>query len=393
MKKVSRFTVLLACATLLLLAAPISLFASGSSESTSTSEKTKGFVIGFANGYFGNTWRSQFMDEAQAAADKWIKRGVIKKFIPVQVNNDVTKQIVQLNGLLDQGVNCLVINPVSAEALAPVINRAKASGVLVVNVDDPFAYEGVYSVIQDQHSQFGVQAKWLAEQLKDKGEVNAVYMSGLAGNTASNIRDMEMEKILKEYPNIHLLAKADGGWNQTKAQQIMTTWLSSYPRIDAVFTQDIQPLGILRAYDIAGKPYPVMNLDYVMGTLRKWESIPNYDSIAYNDFPSIGMWGVEFAVRLLSGWHLKPEMLSPSPVNPNIKSTILIQGTYIVTRDGKIPADVLAAFPQVTPQTTKVVSLQEALDIGKGKPDTWNLDTGFTDQQVDSYFQPGPKLY
>jgi ABC-type sugar transport system substrate-binding protein len=383
MKRGFRIFVVAACAVLLACAAV----------SVGAAPKQKDFVIGFANGYFGNTWRAQFMDEAQAAADKWIKKGIIKKFIPVQVNDDVTKQIVQLNSLIDQGVDCLVINPVSAEALAPVIKRAKQAKVLVVNVDDPFAYEGVYSVIQDQHSQFGIQAKWLAEQLKDKGDVNAVYISGLAGNTASNIRDYEMDQILKQYPNIHLLGRADGGWNETKAQQIMSNFLASYPKIDAVFTQDIAPFGELRAYDIAGKPYPMMNLDYVMGTLRKWAAVPNFKSIAYNDFPSIGMWGVEFAVRLLMGGKVKPEMLVPSPVNAKIKSTILIQGTYIVTLDGTCPPEVFKAFPQVTPVSTKVVSLKEALKIGEGQPDTWNLDTGFTDEQVDSYFVSSSKTW
>ncbi len=165
-----------------------------------TPKKTTGFVVGFANGYFGNTWRSQYIDEAMATAKKWKDRGIIKDFKVVQVNDDVTKQIVQLNSLIDQGVDCLIINPVSAEALAPVIRRAEKANILVVNVDDPFAYEGVVSVILDQKAQFGIQARWLCEKLKNAGEVNAVYVSGLAGNTASKIRDDELTRILKEYP-------------------------------------------------------------------------------------------------------------------------------------------------------------------------------------------------
>jgi len=353
--------------------------------------KTKDFVIGFANGYFGNSWRSQYIDQATTTANKWKERGVIKDFKIVQVNDDVTKQIVQLNSLIDQGVDCLIINPVSAEALAPVVRRAKQAGVMIINVDDPFAYEGVTSVILDQKVQLGVQARWLFEQLKNKGDVNLVYLSGLAGNTASKIRDDEIMRILKEYPNIHIVGQGDGGWNETKAQQVMSNFISSYPKIDAVLTQDIAPLGEIRAYEIAGKKLPLMNMDYVYGTLRKWASL-GIESIAVNDQPTIGSWGIEVAVRLLMGWKVKPGVYQGSPINPAIKSTIIINPNYIVTNAGKLDPICLKDY-NINPLTTKTVSLQEALNIGKSESDSGMLDQPLTDAAVDSLFElpPGAK--
>lgn len=351
-------------------------------------KKSKGFVIGFSNGYFGNTWRAQFIDSAQAAADKWIARGIIKEFKIVQVNDDVTKQLVQLNSLIDQGVDCLVINPVSAEALAPIIRRAQRQKVLVVNVDDPFAYEGVPSVILDQKPQIGMSARWLAEKLKDKKDAKIVHIHGLAGNTADKVRVDEVHRILKEYPNITILAEQPGGWNQTKAQEVMSNFLATYPQIDGVLCHDIMAEGVMRAYDIAGKPYPPMVGDYGYSFLRIWKKLADksdFESVIVTCPPGIGADGVEVAVRLLLGWKLKKEVLEPSPVNPKILNSVITVPPVAVTNDGTIAPICIKDYPTAQ-KFTKIVSIDEAVRMGEGKAETALLDRELTDEELDSLF-------
>jgi ribose transport system substrate-binding protein len=347
---------------------------------TFAAKKTKGFVVGFANGYFGNTWRSQFVDDAQAVADKWKKRGIIKDFIVQNVNDDVTKQIVQLNSLIDRGVDALIVNPVSPEALAPIVRRAKAKGILIVNVDDPAAYEGTYSVVGDHRAFFGIQVKWLAETLKGKGQI--VSIQGLAGNSCDKIRRDEMDKILKNYPGIQKLAEVPGGWNETKAQEAMTNFLATYPQIDAVLTQDVQAEGIMRAYDIAGKPYPIMTGDYTFGFFRKWAQHPEMKTVGVTYNPGIGADGVEVAIRLLLGWKFKKGVLESNPLNPKLVNTITVAPAYCVTAEAQPNAPWLQGYPK----GTKAISLKEALKIGEGKPDTADLDSTLSDEEVESYF-------
>lgn len=366
----------------------VALFASLYS-CVSAAKKTKGFVVGFANGYFGNTWRSQFVDDAQEVADKWKKRGIIKDFIVQNVNDDITKQIVQLNSLIDRGVDALIVNPVSPEALAPVVKRAKAKGVLVVNVDDPAAYEGTYSVVGDHRAFFGIQVKWLVEQLKGKGKI--VSIQGLAGNSCDKIRRDEMDKILKNSPGIEKLAEVPGGWNETKAQEAMTNFLATYPQIDAVLTQDVQAEGIMRAYDIAGKSYPIMTGDYTFGFLRKWAQHPEMKTVGVTYNPGIGADGVEVAVRLLMGWKFKKGVLEPNPLNKKLLNTITVPPAFCVTAPEAQPN---GPWLQGYSKLTKAISLKDALKMGEGKPDTADLDSTLSDDEVESFFNvPKKKGY
>ena len=347
-------------------------------------KKTKDFVIGFANGYFGNNWRAQFIDDAVQVAEKWKARGIVKEFIVQNVNDDVTKQIVQLNALLDRGVDALLINPVSAESLAGVVRRAKQLGVLIVNVDDPAAYEGTYSVCGDHRAFIGIQAKWLGLQLKDKGPVKVVHVHGLDGNSCDKVRMDETRGILAKYPNIDIIAEAPGGWNETKAQDIMSNWLSAYPKIDAVMTQDIQAEGIMRAYDIAGKPYPIMTGDYNMGFFRKWAAHPNLSTIGVTYNPGIGGDATEVAIRLLMGWKFKPGVLRPNQVNPNLINTVQVSPAFVITKDAAPNGEWLKGYD--LGDFTKRISLAEALKTGEGKPDTYLLDGTLEDAVVDALF-------
>jgi ribose transport system substrate-binding protein len=361
--------------SLMVVALFISLFGA-----TFAAKKTKGFVIGFANGYFGNTWRSQFVDDAQQVADKWKARGIIKDFIVQNVNDDVTKQIVQLNSLIDRGVDALLINPVSPEALAPIVKRAKAKGILIVNVDDPAAYEGTYSVCGDHRAFFGIQVKWLAETIKGKGKI--VSIQGLAGNSCDKIRRDEMNKILKNYPGIEKLAEVPGGWSETKAQEAMTNFLATYPQIDAVLTQDVQAEGIMRAYDIAGKPYPIMTGDYTFGFLRKWAQHPDMKTIGVTYNPGIGADALEVAVRMLMGWKFKVGALVPNQVNPKLINTISVPPAFAVTTEAQPNAPWLQGYSPLT----KAIGIKDAIKLGEGKPDTADLDSTLSDEDIASVF-------
>jgi ribose transport system substrate-binding protein len=355
---------------------------------TFAAKKSKGFVIGFANGYFGNTWRSQFVDDAQQVANKWKKRGIIKDFIVQNVNDDVTKQIVQLNSLIDRGVDALLINPVSPEALAPIVKRAKAKGILIVNVDDPAAYEGTYSVCGDHRAFFGIQVKWLAETLKGKGKI--VSIQGLAGNSCDKLRRDEMDKILKNYPGIEKLAEVPGGWNETKSQEAMTNFLATYPQIDAVLTQDVQAEGIMRAYDIAGKPYPIMTGDYTFGFLRKWAQHPEMKTIGVTYNPGIGADALEVAIRILMGWKFKDGALGANQVNPKLINTVTVPPAFCVTYEAQPNAPWLQGYSKLT----KTISLKDAIKMGEGKPDTADLDSTLADEEVESFFVvPSKKGY
>ncbi|PWU04029.1 MAG: ABC transporter substrate-binding protein [Bacteroidetes bacterium] len=352
---------------------------SGANKSDSGKAGKGNFVIGFANGYIGNTWRSQFVDNVKAQGEKLKQQGVIKDIKIANSNADVSKQLTQLNQMISEGVNALMIDPVSADSLGPIVAKAKAKGILVVITNDPAAYEGTYSVIGNNDAFWRIQAKWLANKLNNKG--NIVQINGLPGNTADTFRRQAAKEVLGK-TDIKVLAEAPGKWDESEAQKVTSTFLSTYNNIDGILTQDVMAEGILRAFDTAGKKPPVMTGDYTYSFLRTWAKTPDLDSIAVPYAPGVGVDALNITVQLLQGKKFNDSVLQANPLNTKLKNALLVDPPYVVTKTAQPNAPWMEGL-----KFTKAISVDDAVKIGEGKPGTAALDAGMTDDQIKSFFK------
>ncbi len=347
---------------------------------TDTSDKKDGFVIGFANGYFGNTWRSQLVEDFENAAKEYKKDGIIKDYMISNTNNDVTEQINQIITMIDAGVDALMIDAVSPTSIKAVVDMAKNKGILVVVTNDPAAYEGTYAVCGNNYSWQKIQAIWLTEQLQEKG--NIVEISGVSGNAADILRQQANKDVLSNYPDIKILTSVPGNWSQTDAQSVMTTILSSYDNIDGVLAQDVMAEGIIKAYETAGKTPTIMTGDYTKTFFQKWSEMPDLNSIGVPYAPGVSATALHVTVKLLQGEKLKEDILQPNPMDENLKNTILTDPPYVVTKDGDPEAPWMEGLVG-----TKAITLDEAIEIMKDSPDTAALDGWLTAEDVSEFFE------
>jgi len=344
--------------------------------------KKDGFVIGFSNGYFGNTWRSQYVAGVEEVGNKYKEQGIIKDLI-IQNTNGVPAQIAAVESFINQGVDAIVLNPVSSSALAPVVAKAIAKGILVIISDDPAEYPDTINVTGDNAAFWRIQAKWIAEQLGGKG--NIVMITGIAGNSADELRIREAEKVLANYPDIKVLGSAPGGWDPTQAQQAMANFLAAFNNIDGVLEQDVMADGVIQAYEAAKRPLPIMTGDYTFGFLRKWaEKYPDLNTMTVPYAPGVGANSLEVTVKILQGYKLKDEVLQPNPLKPDLINTILSPPPYVVTKE----AQPNAPWLEGEDPAIKAISLEEALKIGEGQPDSAALDSYWSEEEVEAMFNP-----
>ena len=344
-------------------------------------DKTEGFVIGYSNGYWGNTWRAQMVEDFETRANDYKEAGVIADVMISNTNNDPTEQLNQINAMIDSGVDAIIIDAVSPTTIKSVVEKAQHDGILVVVSNDPAYYDGTICVCGDNYTWQKIQAEWLVEQLGGAGDI--VEIDGVAGNSADTLRVQANNDVLANYPDINVLAAAPGGWSETEAQALMTTFLSSYEKIDAVLEQDVMGEGVIKAYENAGKDLPIMTGDYTKAFLTKWSQLPDLNSIGVSYAPGNSVPGLDVAVRLLQGKTVKPEVLVPNPMDESKVNAIMVEPPYVVTKDG----DNSAEWAQNLPETTSLISLDEALEIMADQPDTAALD-GYPSQEViDSYFE------
>nr|WP_245418160.1 ABC transporter substrate-binding protein [Cohaesibacter haloalkalitolerans] len=261
------------------------------------------FTIGLSNGWVGSEWRTQMIEEAQAAAEKWKEKGVDVKVVVQSANVDVPGQIAHVRNFINQGVNAIIINPNSPTAFDPVFSQAKEDGILVISTDAEVSSQDALYVGIDQTNWAALSAKWLAETLKGKGQVVAI--NGVAGHPANEMRIAGYTSVFNQYPDIKVVNEVNANWDQAQGQQAMQNLLATYPDIDGVWVQDGMAAGAWRSLMDAGKAGQVA----ATGEIRKdfidlWVK-NDFNSGASVNPPGVMASALNVAVFMLQGRELK----------------------------------------------------------------------------------------
>ena len=137
---------------------------------TSAYKKEGPYVIGFSNASINNSWRLGFHHAVlKAAADH---KDLIKQLIVTDANDNPTKQIADIQDLIQRGVDLLIVSAATADALDPVVTRAMEQGIPVVMVDRRVRSDNFVSFVTASNSVSGrIMAQWLAEEIGGKGNV------------------------------------------------------------------------------------------------------------------------------------------------------------------------------------------------------------------------------
>lgn len=334
-----------------------------------TTEK-KEIDIVFLEGTDGNSWRTQCENAMQAVADQYLADGTIAKYKLMVANNDATTQIQQMEQAILDGVDLILINPVTTTGLSATIDKAIDQGILVMSLDQHITHPDVISVTNDQYKWAKIQVEWFVEAIGKKG--NIYRMDAIKGAPASDIREQAFVDVLSNYPEIKVIAQDYGYWDEGKGKQIMTQWIATEPNFDGILCQDGLAVGILEAIEEAGLPYPkAITSDEYIQYLKKWKGINDanpdkpLNAIIVENPPSIGVLAMKIGVRLLNGEELKEEALVTDPIDPENKNAVLYDPTVVITLD----------------------NIDEYYEKYKDAPDSAYIDTEMTDELVDKYFK------
>jgi ribose transport system substrate-binding protein len=261
------------------------------------------FKIGLSNGWVGSEWRTQMIDEAKAAAEKWKEKGVDVEVSVQSANVDVPGQIAHVRNFIAEGVNAIIINPNSPTAFDPIFAQAKEAGILVIATDAEVSSPDATYVGIDQTAWGAAGAKWLAETLGGKGKVVAI--NGVAGHPANEMRVAGYKSVFKDYPDIQVVNEVNANWDQAQGQQAMQNILATYPDVNGVVVQDGMAAGAWKSIMDAAKASQIA----ATGEIRKdfidlW-SKDKLNSGATVNPPGVMASALNVAVLMLQGKELK----------------------------------------------------------------------------------------
>jgi ribose transport system substrate-binding protein len=261
------------------------------------------YKIGLSNGWVGSEWRTQMIEEAQAAAAAWKDRGVDIELVIQSSDVDVQGQIGAVRNMINEGVNAIIINPNSPTAFDPIFAQAKAANILVVATDAEVSSPDAIYVGIDQTDYGRKGCAWLAKTLDGKG--NVVTINGVAGHPANEMRAKGCNEALAASPDIKIVNAANANWDQAQGQQTMQNLLATYPDINGVYVQDGMAAGAWRAIEAAGKTGAIAATGEVRKDFLDLWAEHKYNSAASVNPPGVMASALNVAVLKLQGKEFK----------------------------------------------------------------------------------------
>lgn len=297
-------------ALVMMLAFTVSLTAGGASETAAGGKKLP--VVGISTGSSGTSWRNIMIAALEQVGNEYVaaKKIASYKLVNNVTNGDATEQANILRDFISQGVDIILVNPNSPDALNGVIKEAQDEGILVVSYDATVTAPDVLNVTLDHYAWNKKNVEWIASTLK-KGNVIQIY--GLDGHPANNDRIQATYDVLKNYPDIKLIADTTGYWDQTKAKEVATQIIGSGQRIDGVITQDGEAFGVLSAFLDANKLPKVMFGDPGTAFFKEWKKLrdqgADFKACTQPNPPGIGGTAFRMALQMYNGKKWKPGVL------------------------------------------------------------------------------------
>jgi ribose transport system substrate-binding protein len=262
------------------------------------------YTIGVSNSFVGSEWRTQMISNIEETAELFRAAGCEIDVVIESADTDVAGQIQQIQNLLNRGVDAIIINPGDQSGLNSALEEAVEEGVVVVAVDQEIGAEGVINVTIDQNEWAKISIGWLAEQLGGEGDI--LLIEGFVGHPANEARMAGVEEVLAEYPNITVVGRESGMWDQATGQQVASDLLAANPDVDAIWTQDGMAMGVLTAVNAANLDNrPLVTGEARAGYLQMWSETlaenPDFQTIGVVNPPGVGGSGLRVVMEILQG--------------------------------------------------------------------------------------------
>jgi ribose transport system substrate-binding protein len=147
-------------------------------------------------------------------------------------NQDLNKQLADVEDFIVKGVDVIVLSPVDSKGVKAVIEKAQKAGIKVITVDVPASGVDVTSYIGTDNYAGGVKAgELMAKELGDKGKV-AIIDYPTVQSVVNRIDGFK--KAIGEHKDIEIVAQQTG-ITRAEALAAAQNMLQANPDIQGIF--------------------------------------------------------------------------------------------------------------------------------------------------------------
>ncbi len=229
-------------------------------------------------------------------------------------NQDLSKQLADIEDFIVKGVQVIVLSPVDSKGVKAVIDKAQKAGIKVVTVDVPATGVKTTSYIGTDNYAGGVKAgELMAKVLNNKGKV-AIIDYPTVQSVVSRIDGFK--KAISKYPDIKIVAQQTG-ITRAEALAVSQNMLQANPDIEGIFGfGDDAALAAAVAVKSAGleKKVKVIGFDGMEEARKAVDTNPVMVGVIQQFPDQMGKKAVDTAVEVIAGKSV-PEQ---QPIEPGV---------------------------------------------------------------------------
>ena len=192
--------------------------------------------------------------ETKSMVDEAAAQGAT--LIKTNANSEIAKQVTDIQGMINQGVQLLIVAPLNSDGLQPAFDAARAKKIPVVTVDRLVNSKACTDYLTFIGSDFVSQGKRAADaMIKQTGGTGKVaILLGSSGNGVTTDRTNGFVDEIKTAAGIQVVAQQTANFARTDGQTVMASLLQAHPDITAVYAEnDEMGIGAETAIAAAGK--------------------------------------------------------------------------------------------------------------------------------------------
>ncbi len=227
---------------------------------------------------------------------------------------DVAKQLDQINNFIASGVDAIIVNAVDTDATEAMSNAAKSAGIPLVYVNRQPANmetlpDGQAFVASNEIESGTLAAFRMCQDLRAMGKsggASAYMLMGRLSNQAAVQRSKDFHDVIgMDMCNfITLIDEQTANWSRDEAQDMMANWIASGEPFDAVFgNNDEMAIGAIQAMKASGismDDVVVGGVDATPDALVAMEA-GEMDVTVFQDLAGQGAGSIDTAVKLAKG--------------------------------------------------------------------------------------------
>lgn len=270
-------------------------------------------------------------------------------------DGSLEKEISIVQDFIAQRKKVIMIDPLNAKALAPVVDKATKAGIKVITMGNKVAGKKNHNTLYPDHDNWVLNAKILGTALHGKGTV--LLLIGSVGNYVSDTRQHAFEQTMKQqFPAIKVITEPTN-FDSSTAASVTRTVLTNHPDLAGVASISdgltLPALKVLQAQNKLGLPLVTNDGDpAIYPYLKKGQVLTDVLTGSYR----VGAWNTAVAARLAKGSSFETDLFMP---------------TYVVSSD-KTRTQLAAAgvkSKSVTPSRATQISQSYLKEFGPSKAD------------------------